>query len=204
MLCGGRPWTIDHTNPVTETNMKAIAAAAVTALLALAPAPTHADEIADTIRAALEAYESGDVQYATDELAYAQQLLRELKASGLSGFLPPAPEGWTRTDDTEMSANMGFMGGGVGAKATYEKGGSRFEITLMADNPMVAAMGGMFANAAMMGMKQVRVGRERFADQDGQLTALIANRVLVQASGAPVDVMVPVLQEIDFAGLGSF
>jgi hypothetical protein len=62
----------------------------------------------------------------------------------------------------------------------------------------------MFANAAMMGVKQVRVGRERFADQDGQLTALIANRVLVQASGAPADVMVPVLESIDFARLGSF
>ncbi len=182
--------------------MKTLATA--TALVLFLPVAAPADEIADTIRSALDAYETGDVQYATEELAYAQQLLRELKASGLSAFLPPAPEGWTRSDDAEMSANMGFMGGGVGAKATYQKGDSRFEITLMADNPMVAAMGGMFANAAMMGIRQVRVGRERFADQDGQLTALIGNRVLVQASGAPADVMVPVLQAIDFAALAAF
>jgi hypothetical protein len=172
--------------------------------LSAVPLSAAADEIADTIRSALSAYESGDAQYAAEELAYAQQLLREVKAAGLTGFLPPAPDGWTRADDTEMTANMGFMGGGVGAKATYTNGTDTFEIMLMADNPMVAAMGGMFANAAAMGIRQIRVGRERFADQDGQLTALIGNRVLVQASGASADVMVPVLEGIDYAGLSAF
>ena len=176
----------------------------LSATLAALPLSATADEVADTIRSALDAYESGDAQYAAEELAYAQQLLREMKAVGLTGFLPPAPDGWTREDDTEMTANMGFMGGGVGAKATYTNGSDRFEITLMADNPMVAAMGGMFANAAAMGIRQVRVGRERFASQDGQLTALIGNRVLVQASGAAPEVMVPVLEGIDYAGLSAF
>ena len=169
-------------------------------------APAHADEISDTIQSALDAYNDGDVQFATEELAFAQQLLRAMKTEGLSGFLPDAPDGWTRTVDTEMSAGMGMMGGGVGAEAEYSNGTDSFTITLMADNPMVTAMSGMFGNAAVMAAmgKMVRVGRQKFIDQNGELSTLVDNRVLIQASGAAADVMVPVLETIDYRALGSF
>ncbi|MEZ5762377.1 MAG: hypothetical protein R3D87_14915 [Paracoccaceae bacterium] len=48
---------------------------------------------------------------------------------------------------------------------------------------MVAALAGMIPNAAVMGAKIERVGREKFMNQNGELTALIGNRVLVRASG---------------------
>ncbi|MGC9368111.1 MAG: hypothetical protein ACP5DX_01095 [Paracoccaceae bacterium] len=177
-------------------------AAALTAL----PLSSHADEVTDTLQSAIEAYEAGDVQYALEEIAFAQQLLQAMKTEGLVAFLPPAPQGWTREVNTEMGAGMAMFGGGTGAEADYSDGDTSFTITLMADNPMVAAMAGMFANPMLMAASGTitRVGRQKFLDQDGELTGLVNGRILVQAKGAPVEVMVPVLEEIDFRGLGSF
>jgi len=176
------------------------------AALAALPLSAHADEVTDTLKSAIDAYEAGDLQYALEEIAFAQQLMQAMKAEGLVAFLPAAPEGWTREVDTEMNAGMAMLGGGTGAEAEYSNGDVSFTITLMADNPMVAAMAGMFANPMIMAAsgKITRVGRQKFIDQDGELTGLIDGRVLVQASGADVEVMVPVLEAIDFEGLGKF
>ena len=50
----------------------------------------------------------------------------------------------------------------------------------------------------------MRVGREKFLNDSGDLSALVGGKVLVQASGAPVAVMVPVLKNIDYRKLGNF
>ena len=62
----------------------------------------------------------------------------------------------------------------------------------------------MLSNAAMLGMKLERVGREKFMNDDGELTGLIDNRILIQAEGAPIEVMIPVLEAIDFKALEDF
>lgn len=183
--------------------MRLTACLALSLSLAL---PAQADEVTDAIESALEAYEAGDVQYAIEELTFAQQLLAEMKSDTLIAYLPEPPEGWTREVDTEMNQGLAMMGGGVGAEATYSDGTVSFKITLMADNPMVAAMAGMLGNPALMAAagKMVRVGRQKFLDQDGEMSSLVGNRVLIQASGAETEVMVPVLEEIDYSGLGDF
>lgn len=178
----------------------------ILALCALMAGPAHADDIADTIRSALEAWEAGDRQYAMDELVAAQQMIQSLKADDLSGFLPAAPDGWTREVKTDMNAGLAMMGGGTGAEATYQGPDGSFRITLMADNPMVASMGAMLSNAQLMATmgKVVRVGRVRFLQQDNTLQALIGNRVLVQAQDMALEAMLPLLETMDFAGLERF
>jgi hypothetical protein len=176
-------------------------------LVALCASGARADQISDTIQSALDAYNSGDYQYAAEELAFAQQQLQALKADGLSAFLPEAPEGFTRTVNTEMTAALGMMGGGTGAEASYQGASESFTLTLTADSPLVAQMGAMLGNAmvmAQMGGQIVRVGRLKFLDQDGSMMGLVGNRVLVQITGASNEVMLPVLEQIDFAGLEGF
>lgn len=169
-------------------------------------APAAADDVTDTIESALQAYKDGDIPYAMEELQFAQQLMQQMQAEGLVAFLPEAPEGWTREVNTDMNAGLAMMGGGAGAEAVYYTDNYSFTLTFMADNPMVNAMSGMFGNSGMMASmgKLVRVGREKFVDQDGELTGMINNRVLVQASGAEADVMIPILEMIDFKELGQF
>jgi hypothetical protein len=165
----------------------------------------QADEVLETIDAARAAYEKGDIQDTMEELAFAQQLVRELKTAGLAAFLPEAPDGWTREINSEMGAAMAMFGGGVGSEATYASGADRFKVTLMADNAMVQAFAGMLANAGLMGLgKRVRIGSEKFMDQDGELTGLVDNRILVQSAGAPVETMTPILEAIDYEALAGF
>jgi hypothetical protein len=85
-----------------------------------------------------------------------------------------------------MNQGLAMLGGGTGAEAVYAGDGMRFIVTLMADNPMVGAMGAMLGNPMLMATagEIVRVGRQKFVDQDGELTGLVDNRILVQASGA--------------------
>jgi hypothetical protein len=176
-----------------------------TAIFALLALPASADEVSDTLKSALSAYEDGDVAYALEELEYAKQLMLEMKTEALNQFLPAAPEGWTRTVNNEMGAALGMLGGGVGAEAEYNNdSGDSFTITIMADNPMVGAMAGMIGSAGALGAKIRKVGRQKFMDQDGELSGLVANRILVQASGASLDVMLPALETIDYRKLGRF
>jgi hypothetical protein len=174
-------------------------------LLAIAATgPARADDVTDTLRSAIEAYEAGDRQFALEEIEFARQLMLEQKTDSLGGFLPPAPEGWTMTLDSDMAAGLAMMGGGVGAGADYAApDGTTVTITLMADNPMVAGMAAMVSNAAAMGLRSERIGRQRFAMQDGQLLALIGNRILVQAEG-DTDAARSLLETMDFDALAGF
>ena len=56
------------------------------AIIQDALADSHEDEIMATLQSAMDAYGDGDIQYALEELAYAQQLLNGLVAEGLQGF----------------------------------------------------------------------------------------------------------------------
>jgi hypothetical protein len=104
-----------------------------------------------------------------------------------------------------MAQGLAFMGGGVGAGADYEgPDGETVSMSLMADNPMVASMAGMIANAAMMGMTVERVERQRIALQDDQAMALIGNRVLLQAEGAAPEVLMSLIEQVDFDALTGF
>jgi hypothetical protein len=180
--------------------------ATVFALMLLSASnPALADEVTDTLSSAIQAYEQGDIQYAIEELDYAKQLLQELSAQELNAYLPEAPDGWARDVSEGSDANMGLaMIGGTGAQATYSNEAEEFSITVTADNPMVMAMSGMLTSAGLLGMKVERVGREKFINDEGELMGVVGNRILIQASGADVDVMIPVLEQIDFESLKDF
>ncbi len=164
----------------------------------------RADEVTDTLNSALAAYEEGDIQYALEELEFAKQLLVAMKADALVGFLPEPPAGYTREISDDMNAGLAMMGGGSGAEAAYSNGSDNFTITILADSPMMAMMGGMVANAGAMGLQVVRVGREKFVLQDGDVIGMIGGRVMVTGSGANTDLIVETLKTMDFKGLKNF
>ncbi|WP_071673906.1 hypothetical protein [Nioella nitratireducens] len=187
-----------------------LTALAAAATLAFAPLPaladSHEDEITATLQSAMDAYADGDIQYALDELAYAQQLLNGLVAEGLQAYLPEPLDGWTMTIDQEAGQGMAFMGGGTIARGEYTGPGRGFTITLMADNPMVTSMGAMLGNSQMMAsMGQiVRINRQSFLNQDGNLSALVGNRILIQAEDGDTDTMQQTLESMDFREMMSF
>ncbi|MEL7013247.1 MAG: hypothetical protein AAFO72_08200 [Pseudomonadota bacterium] len=176
----------------------------VAVALAMSVSTARADDIMEALESAMQAYEDGDTQYAIEELDFAKQLLQAMKTDELVQFLPEAPDGWTREVNTEMNAGLAFMGGGSGAEATYDGGGQSITITMMADNPMVAGIAGMIGNAALLGAKIERVGRQKFMVQDGEISGLVDNRIMIQASGGDVDTMLEMLETMDFRALSKF
>ncbi|SDF32733.1 hypothetical protein SAMN04488117_103344 [Celeribacter baekdonensis] len=178
---------------------------ATSALLTTLATGTFADEVTDTLESALKAYGEGDVSYAIEELDYAKQLLKEMQTGALSDFFPAPPAGWTAEDDADTVAGFAMMGGGTAAaKRYFNDAGEEFTMTIVVDSPMIGMMGGMLQNAGAMGLKTIRVGREKFVDQDGTVSALIEGRVLVQVEGGEQDVIVPLLEQINFRDLGRF
>lgn len=101
---------------------------------------------------------------------------------------------------------MGVLGGGTFARGEYPGPAPSFTIALMADNPMVTSMGAMLGNTRLMSAMGsiIRVNRESFLDQDGALSGLIGNRILVEAEDGDVDTMVEHLERMDFRELMMF
>lgn len=87
-------------------------------------------------------------------------------------------------NSADAVAFVGMIGNMVEARYS-DPSGSSFTLSLTADSPMVAQMGGMLGNPQMMETmgKVVKVAGHDMLEQDKSPSALIGGRVLVQASG---------------------
>ncbi|MEC7763208.1 MAG: hypothetical protein VX874_15000 [Pseudomonadota bacterium] len=178
--------------------------AAIAAALTLAATPLIADDVTDTLSSALQAYEEGDIDYAIEELDYAKSLMQAMKTTALEQFLPEPPAGWEMEIDTDAGTGMAMLGGGVGTEGNYTDGSETFSISIMVDNPMITAFGGMLNNAGLLGMKVERIGREKFIVDGDEITGLIDGRILVRAEGGSAEVVIPMLETMDFKALADF
>lgn len=163
-----------------------------------------ADEFTEALNAAKEAYAADDIELAAEELAYASQLVQRMKQERFAEALPEPLDGWTREISTEDTAAMGMFGGGVSAEATYFGEPGEFTITMTADSPALMAMVGMFSNPQMLASmgEVVRIGRQTFVKEDGELTGVIGGRIFLQASGsAPIEDIIAHMENMDFAAV---
>jgi hypothetical protein len=182
---------------------KTTTAVLVAASLALS-APAAADEFTETVDAALEAYAAGDINAAAEELSYASTLLQTMKGERFAALLPEALDGWTREIDMEANAAVGMFGGGVTATGDYSGPSGNVRVQMMADNPSVMTMAGMYANPQMMSSmgEVVRINRQSFVNQDGELTGVIGGRVLITVNGsASLDDKKAYLEAMDFGAI---
>ena len=170
--------------------------------------PAAADEFTDTLESALKAYGEGDVKAAGEDLSYATKLLNSQKASALGRLLPPAPAGWTRTDDNtdDAAIGMAIFGGGTTVGATYSDGTDDVKISLMADSPMIGGMGAMISGLASVGGgKPLRINRVEFAQNDGELQGIVKDKVMVSVSGsAPIEKKTKLIEAMDFGALADY
>ena len=173
----------------------AILAGAACGLLALV---ARADEITDQLEQAKSYYEEGDVGGAIGELEFAIQALRGRLNGQLLETFPPAPAGWTASDDDgNAGAAMPIMGNVV--QRTYRKDGgdSRIEARLMSGGGFMQGIASMFMNPAMMAAqpnaKRVRIGKQNGvvifdpADRSGQLMLDLGGKVSLMLEGSNLD-----------------
>ena len=162
----------------------------LTAALAMAmmtAMPARADEVSDAIGEAQRAYQGGRLHAAQTALQEALQLLQQRAAAGLAAALPEPLPGWTAEEATSSAAGVAGLFGGTAASRTYRDAqGRSVEIQVMSDNPMIAQLAAVLANPMLAGAmgRVVRIGEARAIQaNDGDISMLVDNRILVQVQG---------------------
>ncbi len=179
------------------------------ALIASFSILAQADDFTDTIENAKQAYADGDIAGAKEELAYASQLLGQMRAKQLESLLPEALDGWTRKED-KSSANAGaaMFGGGTTANVEYRRGNDRVKISIITDSPMLASMSMLFSNPALAGTQGTmkRINRQKvLVKKDGAISAMVDKRIMVEVSGrAPAEAFEAYFKAIDMKGLQAY
>lgn len=169
-------------------------------------APVMADEIGGTLERAVDAYRNGNLPQALARIEDARRLLLEITQPALAGYLPDAPDGWTRTIDADMTDSLAAMGGGIGAEAVYRRDDLSVTLVIVVNSPMATAMAGLFSNPGLLATagELVRVGRQTFLAEGRQVSTVLDGRILVRAKGPGTETIVPLLQAIDYRALEAF
>jgi len=152
----------------------------------------HADDVTDTIKGALSAYEEGEYSTAAEDLSYALELIKQKKGESLKDYMPKPLSGWKAEDATSQTAGSGMMGGGTMVARRYKKGDAEIAINMVSDSPMMQGFAMMMSNpmfATSCGGKMIRIKRQKAIikynkrDHSGELTMMIANRLMVTVAG---------------------
>ena len=139
-------------------------------LISLIPAIACADEVLKTLERAADAYQAKDFVAASEEAAYAQELLIDLKSGELIKALPKPLEGWTVSQDSEALKAATFISGvGSVVGQTYLRGEASIEINLYEPNSPMLAIMEMQMNPAVLQMSP-HIKTVRIAGQKGVLS----------------------------------
>ncbi len=174
----------------------------------------YADDIEDSIKEALQYYESGEYKDAVESLNYASQLIQQKKGKGLESFLPEPLKGWSAQKASSQAAGAAMFGGGITVERKYTKDSSSISISIITDSPLMQGMMMMFSNpmfAASDGGKLERVGRQKAIvkfdpnSRQGEIKIVVANRYLVLIDGREISMedMKEYAKAIDFKKLKS-
>ena len=179
----------------------------IAALLMSASLSVSADEFGELLASAVEAYEAGDLAAASEDLSFAQQHLTTRQGEAFAQLLPEPLEGWTREVDMQQNAAMGMLGGGLSVEGSYTGESGSFTISMMADNPGMMQMAGMYSNPQMLATmgEVIRIRRQSFViNRSGEISGVVGGRTLIQASGrAPREDILAHLEAMDFNAINA-
>ncbi|WGI22739.1 hypothetical protein [Amylibacter sp. IMCC11727] len=178
---------------------------------ALSMGAAKADEILDNLKEAIAAYEEGEIQETMEIVEYTRTLLSQKRSGTLEEVLPDALAGWTRedSDGSDNAAAMAMMGGGTLVQARYRKeDGTKLDLQIMAESPMIAMMAAQLGNPAVLAQmgKVKRIKRQKvLLNKDGGLQAMVDNRFFVQMEGnATHEDMLAYFEAMDIKGMKEF
>lgn len=156
-----------------------------------------ADDVTDAISAANKAYGGGDYKEASTQLqtalAHVNQQLIEL----LVGALPDPPSGWTAEEAEGLDASA--IGAGFFATLVVERtyrtpDGSKIDMTVSANSPMLVSLRMFISNPMMAsmagktGMKKATAcgydAMEHFGDGTYEMHVLAGNATLISIDGS--------------------
>ncbi|MEJ2122032.1 MAG: hypothetical protein P8Z76_15270 [Alphaproteobacteria bacterium] len=178
--------------------LKGIMAAAVAVSL-MVGGTAQADKVTDAIDRASKAYSDGKLSSTSRELQFAIGRVSRRLAKAYQEAMPPAPDGWKARRARRRNQGIGVMGMGISVNKRYRSGSrGRASAQIIIDNPMIQAMGAMFANPALAqnsGFERLEVkglaqpGYIKF-DEDrkrGEAIILIAGRIFLKVEASRIE-----------------
>lgn len=185
---------------------------AVALAFALGLGAARADDVEDSVKEAMQAYQAGDYQGAASSLEYAAQLVRQKRGNVLQSTLPGPLTGWTAEDAKTEAAAASLFGGMTSAERVYRKDDASVTVRVVTDSPMLQGLMGFLTNPAMAaasGMKMQRIADQKAmikydpATKAGEITMVVANRfmITVEGTGAEQQDLVGYAGAIDFKTL---
>lgn len=167
------------------------------------------DDVTAELVAGVQAYLDGNIAEAKTTLEFAVQLISQLKAKGLSAFLPAAlSDEWTKTEGDSQAMGASMFGGGISTSAKYAKGAEECTITITGDSPMIQTFSMMISNpmlATSSGAVVKRVNGERvMIDKNKKIQAIVNNFFLQYEGNCTEADKIKYVETTDFEGLKAY
>ena len=168
------------------------------ALMVLSTGAVRADEVTDAIALADEAYAAGNYKEAGTRLQEALVGVNQKLIDLLIGYLPEPPEDWRADEPEGLDASvigMGFFAGLSVSRTYYTPAGTRLDLQVSANSPMLATYRMLLSNPMVAqamgeeGMKKTTAcgydAFEEFNDEDEtyQLAILAGDATLITIEG---------------------
>lgn len=181
-------------------------------ILVVSASLVRADDVTDSLKAAVDSYQAGNYSEALQSLDFAATVIRQKKSEAVAAILPAAPAGWTAEEAESDAAAAAVLGGMVSAKRRYTREDGEVSIQVQSDSPLLQTYGMMLSNPAMLagsGSKLETVKGQRVAisyraeSKSGDAKAVIDGRYVVSVEGSSIsrEDLTTFLAAIDFAKL---
>lgn len=184
---------------------------ALVGLMSLA-LPVLADDASDSIKAAMEAYNSANYGKALEELNTAVQLVSQKQQEEMAKVCPKAPAGYTAEKPEGAVAGAALFGGGSTTTCRYNSSESSMSVEIVANSPMIQMAMMWIGNPALMasepGSKLIKLGNEKavqkFNEGSGEITIPLDGKILITVKGdslKSVDPLLGLAQSVDLAAV---
>ncbi len=168
------------------------------------------DDVTAELVAGVKAYLDGNIAEAKSTLEFAVQLISQLKAQGLSAYLPgPIGPEWTRTDGDAQAMGAAMFGGGISSSAKYSNGTEECTVSITGDSPMIQSFTMMLSNPAIASasgntMKRVNGERVMIDANNGEIRTTVNNFFLEYGGNCSEENKLKHVEGTDFAGLKAY
>jgi len=151
-----------------------------------------ADTITERIDLAKKKYLEGRYNEAISELNFVAGLIKQKRAERLKVLLPKPPAGW-KGEEPQSGAAPVFLGGGISVSRTYyNDAGSRVEVSIVSDAPLLSSLLMMLSNPAFVGAGNTitMVKGEKALEEwnpskgSGKLTIAVGEQLIVTVEGS--------------------
>jgi len=190
--------------------MKAIRSPLAGLCLLLPALTMAANAVDEQIQRGVEAYQAGHYQQAIQALQLSIEQLQDLLNQQYLKLLPDAPPGWEASEAQLPPAEVAAsLGGGLHVSREYRRGTEKVEIQLIANSPMLSALGAIISNPDILksnpGVEPYSYegysGLRKKQPQGEEIALLLDNTILIKVTGTQLEseqAPEPFLEALDF------